>query len=179
MSIFSLQNPIKYIVFLQFNQTVFVPNLLTTYCTSTNLSYTLSFLLWIPFKPQQLITDHLQHCYKNLNDKFVYKHKEINSIEFETRDAYSCLLTMLRLINWFPPRHFLIGYWAPGATRIAVSTSPIHAGWIGYYVSSQQLDKSSHNTWKHFTLSFTETTPHRIFQGIYLPVQFQEFNLAI
>lgn len=120
-----------------------------------------------------------KHCYKNLNDKFVCKHKEINSIEFETRDAYSCLLTMLRLINWFPPRYFLIGYWAPGATRIAVSTSPIHAGWIGYYVSSQQLDKSSHNTWKHFTLSFTENTPHRIFQGIYLPVQFQEFNLAI
>lgn len=77
---------------------------------------------------------------------YTCKHKEINSIEFETRDAYSCLLTMLRLINWFPPRHFLIGYWAPGATRIAVSTSPIHAGWIGYYVSSQQLDKSSHNT---------------------------------
>lgn len=51
----------------------------------------------------------------------------MKSIEFETRDAYSCLLTMLHVIYWFSPRHFLIGYRAPGATRIAVSTSPIHA----------------------------------------------------
>lgn len=127
-------------------------NLLTTYCNCTNYYILPPFFSYmnkihVSTADQGSFTTFLtKHCYKNLNDKFVYKHKEINSIEFETRDAYSCLLTMLRLINWFPPRHFLIGYWAPGATRIAVSTSPIHAGWIGYYVSSQQLDKSSHNT---------------------------------
>lgn len=43
------------------------------------------------------------------------------------RDPYCCLLTMLSLVYWFSPSHLLVGHWAPGASRIAIYPSPIHA----------------------------------------------------
>lgn len=76
----------------------------------------------------------IKYCFKKLNDKYVYKYEEINSIEYEIRDVYSCLLIMLYLINWFFLRYFFIGYWVFGAIRIVVFIFFIYVGWIGYYV---------------------------------------------